>query len=222
MVTILPALLERTSEDLSRGIERLAVVSPFLHIDIVGSLVDGESTHCTPEQIARVLNDPLLGVQYSMHLMNTADELGSWLPVLGSVSTVVSIIIHAEVGPTLEKRLSEIRSSGKAVGLALNPDTPVDFIRPYIHQLDQVMIMSVQPGEQGRPFDVNAPERVRALRRDYPNLDIAVDGAVTLEGDVVRALVVAGATTLVVGSKIVKAQDPRQAYDEFVRALRVL
>lgn len=219
MVTILPALLERTSEGLAHGIERLSDVTPFLHVDIVGSLVNGEPTHSSPEQVAQVLNDPLLGVQYSMHLMNTADELERWLPSLATVSTVVSIIIHIEVGETLETHLRAIRASGKAVGVALNPDTSIESIRPYIHLLDQVMIMSVQPGEQGRAFEMNAIERVRTLRAEYPQLDITVDGAVTLENNIAQTLVQAGANVLVVGSRIAKAPEPKHAYEEFVRAV---
>lgn len=71
-------------------------------------------------------------------------------------------------------------------------------------------------GFQGQMFDERALEVIKALRQKYPDVDIQVDGGVSLER--VASLVRAGATRLIVGSAIFSSDDPQRAYKDISRA----
>ena len=107
--------------------------------------------------------------------------------------------------------------AGAEVGLSLLLETPISAIENLVHDVDEVQVMSIAAiGAQGRPFDVRAVARVRELRNRFPHIRIAVDGGVNAVH--ARELVEAGADRLCVGAAIMRAPDPKAAYDEIVRA----
>ncbi len=220
MVTIIPAVLQLQRQALEQEIERMGKVSPFLHIDVTGSLVDAEPAAFSVNDLSEVLSNDILGLQYQVHLMLTQEELKEWLPEIIEIDTVSTIIIHHEVG--LEEVLfyaQMIRSANKSVIVALNPDAPLDAVDDYLGKVDGIMIMGVVPGQQGSPFEPETIDRVAHLHQQYPQLNIVVDGAVSLEDQRAQKIVKAGADTLVVGSKIRDAHDPQAVFDAFTAAV---
>ena len=75
------------------------------------------------------------------------------------------VTVHVEVLPHLHRTLQYIRSLGAQAGVALNPSTPVTAIAEVIEELDQVLVMSVNPGFGGQAFIPRSEEKVRAVRR---------------------------------------------------------
>ena len=113
-----------------------------------------------------------------------------------------------------------IRSNGAQAGISLVLDTPLTSIQSLVasHEVDMVQVMSIaRIGVQGSRFDDRAYERIRALRAQFPELPIAVDGGVAQDN--AALLVAAGATHLGVGSAIVKSPDPAAAYEEICATL---
>jgi ribulose-phosphate 3-epimerase len=92
------------------------------------------------------------------------------------------------------------------VGIALKPGTPVESVYPYVPDLDQVLVMTVEPGFGGQAFMAECMPKVRALRERFPDLDIQVDGGLTL--DTVDQAAAAGANVIVAGTAIFAADDP--------------
>jgi len=126
------------------------------------------------------------------------------------------ITVHAEACPHLQRNLAQIRELGAKAGVALNPATPPGVLEHVLDDLDLVLVMSVNPGFGGQAFIPGAYAKlrqVRALAGTRP-IEVSVDGGV--KADNARALVEAGASTLVAGSAIFGAPDPAAA----VRALR--
>lgn len=99
----------------------------------------------------------------------------------------------------------QLAGSGKKIGIALNPETPLTDLEPYLDRLDQVLIMTVHPGAYGAPFLPEMLEKVRALRAMRPELEIEVDGGMTLE--TIKLAYEAGANKFVSGSYLMRAEN---------------
>lgn len=110
------------------------------------------------------------------------------------------IVIHIEVLPDPTELLRRIRRAGCRAALALNPPTPVDAIRPYLAELDSVLVMSVMPGFGGQQFQGDVLEKVRDLRSSRPGIHVAIDGGINPSTAALAAL--AGVTQLVAGSAV--------------------
>jgi ribulose-phosphate 3-epimerase len=127
--------------------------------------------------------------------------------------------VHVEAGPHVYRSLQAIRLLGKRVGVTLNPGTPVETIEPVIDIVDEILVMSVNPGFGGQTFIPSAAERVsrlRALAASRP-IDIEVDGGITAE--TAPMVVRAGANALVAGSAVFKGGKP-EAYRANIAAIR--
>lgn len=120
---------------------------------------------------------------------------------------------HVEpVRDEIEPICRHIREAGMKVGLALKPNTPVSVIEEYIEHADMVLVMTVEPGFGGQKFMADMMPKVEYLRQNYANLDIEVDGGVSL--DTIGLCAQAGANMIVAGTAIIKAQDQKQTMDE--------
>jgi ribulose-phosphate 3-epimerase len=110
----------------------------------------------------------------------------------------------------LKETLELIRSYGVKCGAVVNPDVSVRNIFPVLPLCDMVLIMSVFPGYGGQKFIPTALDNVRALRAEAirigkPDLDIEIDGGVTLEN--VAEIKSAGANVIVAGSTVFKSAN---------------
>jgi ribulose-phosphate 3-epimerase len=112
-----------------------------------------------------------------------------------------NVIIHVEPKEyDISKTLKHIRSRGKSAGISLNPPTPVEAILPYLALVDQVLIMTVNPGFGGQSFIPSGIDKVRFIRQKSATVDISVDGGIA--PDTGRRVVEAGANVLVAGNSL--------------------
>jgi ribulose-phosphate 3-epimerase len=115
-----------------------------------------------------------------------------------------TLIVHHEVLPDPRPLLRHIRGLGKKVGLAINPDNPVEALEPHLPEIDLALCMTVHPGFGGQQFLPHSPERIRRLRQlieqRNPACELEVDGGI--EELTARAVVDAGANVLVVGTGV--------------------
>ena len=130
------------------------------------------------------------------------------------------ITVHPEAGPHLDRTCRRIRELGAKAGVALNPSTPTGVVEYMLDDVDQLLVMSVNPGFGGQSFLTGQLKRIEALRAmvDRSGLDvlIEVDGGVTPE--TARLCREAGADALVAGSSVF-GRGP-QGYADAVAALR--
>jgi len=106
--------------------------------------------------------------------------------------------------------------------MAINPETPVTVLVPYLPELDLALCMTVHPGFGGQAFLPESPERIRQLRvlinRHNPHCELEVDGGI--EAHTAWIAVEAGATVLVVGTAIFAAKEgPGAATRHLIRSL---
>ena len=105
----------------------------------------------------------------------------------------------------LEKILKSIKENGIKCGLAINPDTKIQKLYPFLEIIDMVIIMSVFPGKGGQKFIENTYDKVETLRNHDKNIDISVDGGVSSSNS--KTLISKGASTLVSGSYLMKSNN---------------
>jgi ribulose-phosphate 3-epimerase len=144
---------------------------------------------------------PITSLPLEVHLMIT-DPVKYSPPFLKMGAD--TIIAHLEVLPDPRPWMASVRAAGKKVGLAVNPETPVDLFEPFLKEIDLALCMTVHPGFGGQAFLPESPERIRQLRtmidRLNPKCDLEVDGGV--DQKTARVCVDNGANVLVAGSSI--------------------
>ena len=128
--------------------------------------------------------------------------------------------VHVETCPHLHRTLAQIREAGARACAVLNPATPAQAIEPVLGDLDQVLVMTVNPGFGGQKFIASMLGKVEQLRRwiDERGLDVAleVDGGIGPE--TIGAAARAGADVFVAGTAVFGARDRGAAIAELRRA----
>ena len=121
------------------------------------------------------------------------------------------LTVHAEVCPHLHRNIQQIKLLGMKAGVALNPHTPITFIKDVLADIDTVLIMSVNPGFGAQKFIPHSLKKIEELRRMIDDQKatalIEVDGGVTLEN--AMQLIDAGVDVLVAGNTVFQSTDPK-------------
>ena len=128
------------------------------------------------------------------------------------------LTIHAEVSPHLNRQLARIRELGATAGVALNPSTPLSAVEEVLHELDLLLVMTVNPGFGGQTFIPASMDKIARARRLLDGAGsraaLEVDGGINRE--TIAECWRAGADTFVAGNAVFSAPDPAAE----IRALR--
>ena len=115
-----------------------------------------------------------------------------------------SFLVHWEGNANLHRTVHRIRSLGKRVGVAINPATPAGVLEEILQEVDQVLVMTVDPGFGHQNFLHSTKSKIRRVRqmieRIKPACDLEVDGGI--DAETAREAVEAGANVLVAGSSV--------------------
>lgn len=115
-----------------------------------------------------------------------------------------TLVFHLEASDPADEAIAAIRATGAAVGAALRPDTPYDRVAPLVDQLDQVLVMSVQPGFSGQSFHPEVLPKVALARaavdRAGRGADVSIDGGINTDTAVAAAA--HGASFFVCGNSV--------------------
>jgi len=187
----------------------------WLHLDIM----DG---HFVPNisfgpQVVKVVR-PLTRREFDVHLMCSRPEI---LLEPFKEAGADHLIIHVELGDRVTPLIWKIKSLGLKVGLAINPSTSISTVLPYLSQIDQLLIMTVNPGFGGQEFISEMLPKVQQARawRAEKNLayHIEVDGGINLNTAVECAR--AGADTFVSGSALFHQRQLKRAVSKMRAAV---
>ena len=184
----------------------------LIHVDVMdGHFVPNLSIGVpVVRSIRKVATVPL-----DVHLM--IEEPDRYLEAFVDAGAAI-VTVHLEVLPHLHRTLQAIKELGAKAGVALNPSTPASLLEDVAGMVDQVLVMSVNPGFGGQTFIPRSESKIQAVRalldRQGNAAPIEVDGGI--DSSNAARLVEAGATILVAGTSIFGTGDPERA----VRDLR--
>ena len=131
------------------------------------------------------------------HLMVESPE--RWIDAFAEAGADV-ILVQVESTNSLYRTVTAIKAAGARPGVVLNPATPVESIREILPYVDQVLVMTVEPGFGGQHFVPGSPEKILRVRQLAPDHDLEVDGGI--DAETTRLAVQAGANLLVAGSSV--------------------
>lgn len=209
---ISPSLL---SADFARLGEEIKAIEPYadmIHIDVMdGHFVPNLSIGAPVIKKLR----PWTKLPFDVHLMMS--------PVDPFIEDFVkaganSLTIHPEASPHIYRTLQAIKAVGCKAGIALNPGTPIEVIKPLLSVVDLILVMTVNPGFSGQEFLVSQLQKIREVRTlineaKLPIL-LQVDGGISPL--TAPSVIKAGADILVAGQAIFNTKH----YQENIQALR--
>ena len=131
------------------------------------------------------------------------------------------VTVHLEACEDVKTTLDKIHACGMKAGLAVNPETDVKELVPYMEDVEMILIMSVQPGFGGQKFIPESLDKIREVRAmlNEKNLetDIQIDGGIYVEN--VREVLDAGANVIVAGSAVFRG-DAGENTAKFMEILK--
>jgi ribulose-phosphate 3-epimerase len=131
-----------------------------------------------------------------------------------------TLLVHWEGNANLHRTVQRITTLGKRAGVVINPATPAAVLEEILRDVEQVMVMTVDPGFGNQPFLATTLPKIgrvrRMVERVRPSCDVAVDGGI--DPHTAPLTVVAGANVLVAGTAVFGAEDGVAAAVQRLRA----
>ena len=205
-IEIMPSILAADMGNLEAGI-RLCEQSGAdqIHVDVMDGVF---VPNISMGPAAAAMADRVTDLPLDVHLMLVRPQ--EHIEAFAKAGSD-TILIHIEADCDVEDTLRKIRGLGCKAGITVNPPTPVDFIFRVLEDglVDEVLVMSVNPGFGGQSYIADVEEKVAEVRRRYPDMLIAIDGGIDQE--TIKSAAAHGANMFVAGTSLFKAPDMKAA-----------
>ncbi len=204
MIKLAPSILSADFACLGEQIAEVARAgADYIHVDVMDGHFVPNITIGAPV-VASIR--PVTSLPLDVHLMIEHPEryISDFINAGADIITV-----HVEASSHLNGTIRLIKELGAKAGVSLNPPTPLSAVDEFIHHVDLVLIMSVNPGFGGQSFIPETLPRIANMRKIIdsrkPGVELEVDGGIN--ADNAPDIVEAGATVLVAGNSIFKSRE---------------
>ncbi|MGO4103252.1 ribulose-phosphate 3-epimerase [Leifsonia sp. YAF41] len=200
-----PSILAADFANFERELGRISTAD-LAHVDVMDNHFVPNLTFGLPmvERLQQVSPIPL-----DVHLM--IDDPDRWAPGYAEVGAF-SVTFHAEAAADPVALARTLRSIGARAGLALKPGTDATDYLPLLHEFDQILVMTVEPGFGGQSFDQSTMPKLQllsdAVKKTGLDIWLQVDGGIT--ADTIQIAAAAGADTFVAGSSVFRGEPAEQ------------
>ena len=222
MMEILPSLLVESHEEFEQKLRLVEHEVKTVHVDVLDGTLFPHMSFADARSVGSIQTP----VRYELHLMveNPLAVAKEWKEEVANLSRV---IFHAELDRQHEPIVEALRALHLEVGLALNPETPVEEAHHDIHLIDELLLMTVHPGMSGQ--GVGDPKhglnehdlltKISDIHRRYPDLVLGADGGLTAE-NIPRFLEV-GVSRFCLASALFAGTNPHTELAKIKAALKI-
>ncbi|AUB53854.1 MULTISPECIES: ribulose-phosphate 3-epimerase [Enterococcus] len=213
---IAPSILSADFANLQTDIERVEKGgADYIHVDVMdGQFVPNITFGSNVVQAIR----PVTKLPLDVHLMiiNPENYIADFAKAGSDIITV-----HVESTPHIHRAIQMIKDLDVKAGVVINPGTPIEMIKHVLPLVDQVLVMTVNPGFGGQSFITETVDKIAELAElrkvnDW-TYQIEVDGGIVPE--TAKICHEAGADVFVAGSYVYSAEDPAAQIDQLKKAL---
>ena len=207
-IRVAPSLLASDFTNLKSELARAeAAGADWHHVDVMdGHFVPNLSIGPPVVQSIKKVS----GIPLDVHLM--IENPGEWADIYAKAGADILSFHYEAAADNLEATLNQFKDTGCKVGVALNPPCGVEVLKPYLKDIDMVLIMSVNAGFGGQRFMPEVLSKVSQLREWGYDGDIQIDGGIS--DKTIGPCLAAGANVFVAGSYLYGADSMPEALQE--------
>ncbi|MDD5872610.1 MAG: ribulose-phosphate 3-epimerase [Clostridia bacterium] len=216
MKILAPSILSADFNVLGEQIQTVAKAgAQYIHVDVMDGIFVPSISYGMPViKSVRKSTDAV----FDVHLMIT-EPVRYIRDFVDSGADIITV--HVEACKDIDETIRDIKACGVRAAVAINPETPVDKIMPYLDDIDMALVMSVHPGFGGQKFIPDVLDKVRIIRSYYRDnnmdKDIEIDGGINFDN--LPEVLEAGANVIVAGSSVYRG-DAAANTKKFLELMR--
>ncbi|HRY77106.1 MAG TPA: hypothetical protein P5524_03065 [Candidatus Paceibacterota bacterium] len=205
---VIPVINEKDFAEIQRKIKLVESYSNWVQIDVSDGIFTARQTWNNPIDLLKIGS----AVKIEAHLMVRNPELilENWL----KNPLVQRVLVHLEATLKMERIISLTREYDKELGIAINPETPIEKLEPYFNRVNFFQILAVAPGSAGQKFNPQVIDKIGALKLRKNDVIIEVDGGINPENS--KLLKNAGADILASATYIFDSENIKEAMDNLI------
>jgi len=204
-VEIIPTIFSTSKKEFEQRFEKLVTISKKIQVDIM----DGKFVKTKSFQPKDLPDFRKYKNSFEAHLM-VKDPVKLFVTL--KKKGFKKIVFHYEAlksDEKVEETINILQYMNMDPVLAINPETKIEKIIPFLKKIKTIQIMGIKPGKEGQTLLSQTYKRITNLKKIKPSLKIQIDGGVN--ETTAKKLVKSGANILTTGSFVMKSEDPKKA-----------